>query len=351
MTPRPSSVGTPRAAVKLPSLPPPVEPSVSFWPSSRPISRARAKSDAMAAVRSIGGRLNCPSTLIRVPGVTGFRAAKLALDRSRQRPGCSPGRRSGPRPGRGRRCCRAAVDHADIHRQFRHEVAIERLNPENLMGQLHDGAGPRLRRHAGVGRLALDLDREPAHSLPRGLEAAVGQRRLENQDIRALAGQTPRSRAAIRGCRSLHPRCRGRSAGGAVLRPSACNASSTLVEHRQAGLHVEDAGTEEPPVLSADRHPLQGADRPDGVEMSEHQRRGQSRSSRQSGRGRGCPPASQFLTTRPGHPDAFSRSASDAQPGASRDPLSRLGDSCSTRRFSSASIVLLARSRRWSRIG
>src|SRR5262249_37739596 len=65
--PRPSSVGTPIAAVKLPSLPPPVEPSLSSSGIVRAIARARSNSRAIAGVRSIGGRLKPPSTRTRAP--------------------------------------------------------------------------------------------------------------------------------------------------------------------------------------------------------------------------------------------------------------------------------------------
>src|SRR5207245_6447957 len=55
--PRPSSVGTPKAAVKLPSEPPPVKDSSSFSPIVIARACARRKRAKLAA-RSIGGRLN-----------------------------------------------------------------------------------------------------------------------------------------------------------------------------------------------------------------------------------------------------------------------------------------------------
>ncbi len=62
--PNPSSVGTPIAAVKLPSEPPPVEDSSNFTPSSCAQSRAITNSFRIAGVRSIGGRFKPPSTCI-----------------------------------------------------------------------------------------------------------------------------------------------------------------------------------------------------------------------------------------------------------------------------------------------
>ena len=80
---------------------------------------------------------------------------------------------------------------------------------------------------AGVRGLALDLDREPAHPLARGLEAAVGQRRLENQDVLAVAGQRldqgSRAGTADLLVRGEQERSRDAAASGGP----ACAASST----------------------------------------------------------------------------------------------------------------------------
>src|SRR2546425_2348011 len=64
--PRPSSVGTPKAAVKLPSEPPPVKDSSSFSPIVIARACARRKR-ATLAVRSIGGRVNPPPAFIPPP--------------------------------------------------------------------------------------------------------------------------------------------------------------------------------------------------------------------------------------------------------------------------------------------
>src|SRR5450755_3516656 len=63
--PNPSRVGTPRAAVKFPSEPPPVDDSSRVTPNSAAIAFASVKSLAMALVRSIGGRFKPPSTRSR----------------------------------------------------------------------------------------------------------------------------------------------------------------------------------------------------------------------------------------------------------------------------------------------
>ena len=63
-----------------------------------------------------------------------------------------------------------------------------------------------------MGGLAFDLEVEPADAFPRGLEAAVGQRRLEHQDVgtlrRQLLDQAARRRAAdllVRGEQAPRP--------------------------------------------------------------------------------------------------------------------------------------------------
>ena len=82
MTPRPSSVGMPRAAVKLPSLPPPTAtPTGSGRPRSTATFWASANSSA-AADSGIGGRLSPPSTSSRAAGSTGVSAAIAASSRS-----------------------------------------------------------------------------------------------------------------------------------------------------------------------------------------------------------------------------------------------------------------------------
>jgi hypothetical protein len=62
--PRPSSVGTPMAAVKFPSEPPPLSDSSSSTPSSRASLCAVRKSVTVALERGIGGRLSPPLTSI-----------------------------------------------------------------------------------------------------------------------------------------------------------------------------------------------------------------------------------------------------------------------------------------------
>src|SRR5579871_3564405 len=59
----PSSVGTPSAAVKFPSDPPPVAASSSSKPSSEASLRACLNSAIVPAFRSIGGRLMPPVTV------------------------------------------------------------------------------------------------------------------------------------------------------------------------------------------------------------------------------------------------------------------------------------------------
>lgn len=76
--PSPSSVGTPNAAVKFPSDPPPVEDSPSGIPIARDSVCACRKSLTTPAVRSIGGRLIPPRTSMRAPRRMGRSAGNFA---------------------------------------------------------------------------------------------------------------------------------------------------------------------------------------------------------------------------------------------------------------------------------
>src|SRR5207245_2504033 len=80
--PSPSSVATPMAAVKLPSLPPPVLVSVSGKPTS-PASRCASWARRMVpALRSIGGRSTPPLTRRRAPASFGCRSLMAPTTRS-----------------------------------------------------------------------------------------------------------------------------------------------------------------------------------------------------------------------------------------------------------------------------
>ena len=165
---------------------------------------------------------------------------------------------------------------------------IERMNPDHLMSQLQDRACPALGGHAGVSGLALDLDGEPPHALASGLEPAIGERGLENQDVLAATGhrldQGSRARTAnllVRGEQHDH-RARERQTS---LLPGLEHS----VQHGQAGLHVEDAGTVQPPVLATDRHPPRV---PMGQTVS---RCPSSRAGRQAGRG--CKPSQDMISS------------------------------------------------------
>ena len=59
---------------------------------------------------------------------------------------------------------------------------------------------------------------------------------------------------------------------GSGCRANACSARTASIADGDAGLHVEDAGAVEPPVLLAQRHALELADVPDRVEVAEEQR-------------------------------------------------------------------------------
>ena len=69
---------------------------------------------------------------------------------------------------------------ADVDGGSRGQV-LQVLELEDLVGELDDRASAVVGRHAGVGGLAFDVEMEPADALPRGLEPAIGQCRLEHQ--------------------------------------------------------------------------------------------------------------------------------------------------------------------------
>ena len=78
--PSPSNVGTPSAAVKFPSDPPPVAAFAQLLAQFPGARRAPARRAARrAADRSSGGRRHRPVDLQRVPGTTGCEPANRAL--------------------------------------------------------------------------------------------------------------------------------------------------------------------------------------------------------------------------------------------------------------------------------
>ena len=200
--PRPSRVGTPSAAVKLPSLPPPVEPSVSSRPSARPIRRACSNRAAMA------GR-----SLHRRPvEAAGHRQPGPGRDRGRARGG----------PLRSRSASASVATRTSISADACAGTTLVVVPPwmtptlivvpaarscsswscRTWWASSTIALRALLGRDAGVGGLPFDLEMEPADALPRGLEPAVGQRRLEHQDVGTLRAPGPRSARARSGCRS-----------------------------------------------------------------------------------------------------------------------------------------------------
>ena len=72
--PRPSADGMPIAAVRLASLPPPVDSSVILNPSLSDHLISFSAKAAISGVRSIGGRWNPPSIFIEAPFMVCFNA-------------------------------------------------------------------------------------------------------------------------------------------------------------------------------------------------------------------------------------------------------------------------------------
>ena len=201
IAPSPSSVGTPSAAVKLPSDPPPALPS----PSSRP--RAAATADALREQLD-----NCGGAFHRRPlepacnGKTRPRPDRLQPAESPTR--TAVGRRSRRRPDVDHRPCLlghdvgpgAARHEPDVDADPARQV-LQPLDRRNLFGQLVDGAGALAGIEPRVGRHAVHRELELAAPLARGLQRAARQRRLEHEDLRRVARFVLDRRRATSRCR------------------------------------------------------------------------------------------------------------------------------------------------------
>ena len=143
---------------------------------------------AMALVRSIGGLLKPPLTVRRTSRVTGLKRLERVLD-SRLF-----GRRRDANvdlgPGTGRHDVGGGppLDQTDIDRRSGGQV-LQVLEPEDLVGQLHDRAAAVFGSHTGMGSLPLDLEAEPANSFSRRLQTTISESRLQHQDIGGLSRQ------------------------------------------------------------------------------------------------------------------------------------------------------------------
>ena len=146
--------------------------------------------------------------------------------------------------------------------------ACERMHGQDLAGEFGDRRRAGLRRDARVRRDAMHVEPERPDALPGGLQHAAGQRRLEDEHGGA--------RARLR----LDQRARRRAADLLVGREQEAQAQIAQVRardgrgedrDRQAGLHVEGAGTVQSAVADLDRHLRERADRPHGVEVPEQQ--------------------------------------------------------------------------------
>ena len=147
---------------------------------------------------------------------------------------------------------------------------LQRVDAENLVRQLLNRARALLRLDAGVRGDAADAQLIVAAAFARGLHRAAGQRRLEHQhralrrassSIAARDVSLPTSSSVVQ---SMTMRW---LSGDAGLEERAGG------QHRDgdAGLHVEDAGAVQAPARSGQRHPVELADRPHGVEVAEQQ--------------------------------------------------------------------------------
>ena len=200
--PRPSSVGTPMPAVKLPSLPPPTAtPCSGASPSSSASFWARANSSADDAA-SIGGRLSPPPIVSDVPAIDGRNAADRASST---------------------RCEFGGGLAADVdfgHRRVRHDVAG---GARVRGGRRHGGAKRRVadasRRRCSASASAsnalapfsgsrpacaarpANLEAVHADALARRLQRAV-RRRFEHERSRCARAPCPRRARATTANRS-----------------------------------------------------------------------------------------------------------------------------------------------------
>ena len=249
--PRPSNVGTPSAAVKFPSEPPPVRAFREVLPEFARQPRARfVQTRRRPRARSSGGRSKPPSTSRRVARQPRLQRAER---RSSRRASAIVGTRTSMLRARdvgddvG---ARAAGDHADVDARRRAPRSCSASIGENLARQLVDRAGALPGIEAGVRRHAVN-GRARTRRTPFGcvLTRAAGQRRLQDEHRRARRASASIDRARrpaadflVRG--PEHDDAR-RVGDGFEQR-----AQSPACATRDAGLHVEDARAVEPAVVS-----------------------------------------------------------------------------------------------------
>ena len=204
--PRPSSVGTPSAAVKLPSEPPPVSDSSSSTPSSaRQLLRRRGTACTIPAVRSMGGRFSPPETSIEQRLSKGRRLRNLR----------SSAAASFSRTTRISTSARASAattlvrvppaNHARIHRDAALQIRETRRCASICRASSSIGARAGCEVHARVRRLAPHHHGVIAHALARRLELAFQPRaRLQHQHRLAARRRFSVSGAGTR-CPLLRP--------------------------------------------------------------------------------------------------------------------------------------------------
>jgi len=199
----------------------------------------------------------------------GHQGLHVPLDAIRVGPRASPRVDDGAGLGRHHVGPRPARDHADGHGDAACGI-LQFVDRGDLAGQLADGADALAGVKTGVCGNTAHMHLELANALAAGLEPSARQRRLEHQDGFAA----PRL--------GFDQRLRGGAADLFVGRPQHHDLAvrePASVEHgsrRQggesnAGLHVEYAWAIQAAGLALERHAIELADRPDRVEMAEHQ--------------------------------------------------------------------------------
>ena len=268
MAPKPSSVGTPSAAVKLPSEPPPALPSSSVdarCPRRTAFAWLEQAHDAGGALERRA--IEPAGDLERAPARCGVNA-RIAADASASARVMA--RASMARvPRRTTFGARAAADDADGERDAVRQVLrssmarIWRASSRIALTPL-PGSRPACAGHAARDHLEL------ADALAAGLQRAARQRRLEHQHRLALRrfGFDQRARRPLPISSSVVHSIDD----AAVVERAAIDARARR-QRRQAdaGLHVEHAGPVQPAAFALERHPLELADRPHRVEVAEQE--------------------------------------------------------------------------------
>ena len=195
VTPRPSSVGMPMAAVRLPSLPPPTATPTGD-------RHADARGDLLGQGVEVGRRRLLHRRPVEAaghlqPGLRVHRHERRHRRLTRSASASSVTRMSTCDPGLGRHDVVGGPGAGDRRRHGRAQLGpAELVDREHLVGGLDERVDALLRLQPGVRRPAVDDDLEVAGALAADLDRPAVGRRLEHQHRRRTPGPAPRSARA-----------------------------------------------------------------------------------------------------------------------------------------------------------